>query len=148
MQLVWTLKHFNTLSVLELYKTIQLRLEVFSIEQKCAYQDLDNKDLDAYFLMGWDGDTLVASTRLLKPGLGYTQMSIGRVVCHKNYRKLGIGKELMQRSIVEMRQLFGNGNIKIGAQCYLKRFYNELGFESTNHFYLEDNIEHEYMILS
>ena len=148
MQLVWTLKHFNTLSVLELYKTIQLRLEVFSIEQKCAYQDLDNKDLDAYFLMGWDGDTLVASTRLLKPGLGYTQMSIGRVVCHKSYRKLGLGKELMQRSIVEMRQLFGNGNIKIGAQCYLKRFYNELGFESTNHFYLEDNIEHEYMILS
>ena len=69
MAIEWSLKKFDDLTPLELYKIIQLRNEVFVVEQNCPYQDADNKDLSSYHFMGWDNDKLVAYTRLLPPGL-------------------------------------------------------------------------------
>jgi ElaA protein len=61
-------------------------------------------------------------------------------------RGTGIGKELMKRSINECYRLFGAQPIKIGAQYYLKQFYGSLGFEQVSEIYLEDGIEHIYMV--
>lgn len=129
----------------QLYAILQLRNAVFVVEQACVFQDADDKDQGSYHLMGFDGDTLVAYTRLLPPGLGYEQMSIGRVVTAPTARRFGAGKELMKRSIETLYALFGNGSIKIGAQLYLKRFYESFGFYQVGASYLEDGIAHIYM---
>src|SRR4051812_4906645 len=115
MQLHWVLKKFEELTPYELYAILQLRNAVFVVEQTCVFQDADDKDQASYHLMGFDSNTLVAYTRLLPPGLSYSQASIGRVVTAPVVRRNGAGKNLMERSIYEVYKLFGNGPIKIGA---------------------------------
>jgi ElaA protein len=142
----WTLKKFEELTVFELYAIIQLRNEVFVVEQNCPYQDADNKDLKAHHFMGWDGTTLVAYTRLIPPGISYTEASIGRVVSSPKYRGTGAGRRLMELSIENTLILFNCNTIKIGAQLYLKKFYESLGFTQSSEEYLEDNIPHIEML--
>jgi ElaA protein len=142
----WTLKQFEDLTPAELYKIMQLRNEVFVVEQNCVYQDADNKDLKAHHFMGWDGTVLVAYTRLLPPGVSYTEASIGRVVSNPGYRRTGAGRELMERSIANTLKLFNCTAIKIGAQLYLKKFYESLHFAQSSGQYLEDNIPHIEML--
>lgn len=143
----WVLKKFEDLTPHELYAIMQLRNEVFVVEQNCAYQDADNKDLHSFHLMGWKDNKLVAYTRLLPPGLSYPEPSIGRVVTSPSVRKEGYGRELMKTSIDNIYNLFGHQPVRIGAQLYLKNFYASLGFQQTRDVYLEDGIEHIEMIL-
>lgn len=145
-ELFWTLKKFEDLTPFELYSIMQLRNEVFVVEQNCVYQDADNKDIKGHHFMGWDGPTLVVYTRLLPQGVSYTEASIGRVVSNPKYRRTGAGRELMQRSIANTFILFNCNAIKIGAQLYLKKFYESLGFVKCSEEYLEDNIPHIEMI--
>jgi ElaA protein len=147
MPLHWYHKTFDKLTPQELYKIMQLRIEVFIIEQKCIFQDADNKDEGCLHLMGVENGVLKAYTRLAPPGYIYKETSIGRVVTSPKYRSKGLGKELMQHSIATCRQEFGNGTIKIGAQYYLLKFYSSLGFKVCSDIYLEDGIEHVYMKL-
>lgn len=139
-------KYFDLLGPHELYAIMQLRNEVFVLEQQCIYQDADNKDLNSHHLMIWDNKKLVAYSRLLPPGLAYTEMSIGRVISSPAYRKKGAGKLLLKEDIKACHHLFGAGPIKIGAQLYLKKFYESFGFVQVSDIYLEDNIEHISMI--
>lgn len=143
----WTCKKFDDLSSSELYNIIQLRNEVFVVEQNCVYQDADNKDQPSYHLMGMQEEKLVAYTRILAPGIAYQEASIGRVVTSPSIRRSGTGIALMQKSIKQVYQLFGETPIKIGAQLYLLSFYSSLGFKQTSAIYLEDNIEHVEMLL-
>ncbi len=143
----WVTKPFSALTVNELYAILRLRSEVFVVEQNCVFLDMDNNDQIAYHTMGWVGEDLVASTRLFDKDQSYKDyQSIGRVVGSPKYRGLGIGKALMQYSIAECERLFGKGSIKIGAQLYLKKFYEEQGFEKAGELYYEDAIEHIPMI--
>jgi ElaA protein len=125
------------------YKILQLRNEVFIVEQNCVYQDCDDKDLKAYHFMGWDDDKLVAYTRLLSPGISYPDAaSIGRVITSPSVRGKNVGKELMTNSIAEVYRLFGKIPIRISAQFYLKRFYESFSFVQYSDVYMEDGIEH------
>ncbi len=140
---------FYELSLDELYAIMVLRQEVFVLEQNCPFVDADGKDqLAWHFMVTDDTNKLVAYTRLFDKSVyydGYT--SIGRVVTSSLARGGGIGKFLMQKSIEKTKELFGNEPIKIGAQRYLTKFYQSLGFELTGHDYVEDGIDHTYMTL-
>jgi ElaA protein len=143
----WQCKFFTELTNFELYKILQLRNEVFIVEQNCVYQDLDNKDLNAYHFMGWDDQNLLAYTRLLPKGISYENAaSIGRVLTSPSARRKNLGKELMTNSIEEIYRLFGKIPIKISAQIYLKRFYESFSFVQYTDVYMEDSIEHIGMI--
>ncbi len=144
--MIWKLKHFEELTADELYIILQLRNEVFIVEQICPYQDLDNKDLRAFHLMGTDNNTLLAYSRLLSPGISYSESSIGRVVTSPSVRKTGMGKKLMEESINQIKNLFHTDTIRIGAQLYLKKFYETFGFIQEGDGYLEDNIPHIIML--
>jgi len=143
----WLIKKFDDLSVFELYAILQLRNEVFAVEQNCVYYDMDNKDQAAYHLMGWENEKLVAYTRILPAGTAYREPSIGRVVTSPIARKKGLGRELMKVSIDHTYRLFGKIPIRIGAQVYLDAFYSSLGFIRVGETYLEDGIEHVEMLL-
>jgi ElaA protein len=89
----------------------------------------------------------VAYTRIIPQGISYTEASIGRVVTSPKYRGTGAGRKLMQLSIDTTYTLFNCNSIKIGAQLYLKKFYQSLGFTQCSNEYLEDNIPHIEMLL-
>ncbi len=148
MTIHWYAKAFIDLSPAELYKILQLRSEVFVVEQNCVFLDADNKDEGCIHFMGFVNDALAAYTRLVPRGYIYSEMSIGRVVTSPKHRDKGLGRELMQRSVDLCKQFFGDGPIKIGAQCYLLKFYTALGFKVIGEKYLEDGIEHIHMILN
>jgi len=144
----WICKSFDQLSVNELYAIIKLRIEVFIVEQNCVFQDADDKDQKSHHFMGWIGDELAAYTRLVPKDISYDKPSIGRVVTSPKYRRSGIGKELMIKSIESAYNLWGKQPIQIGAQLYLQKFYESLGFIVSGPIYLEDGIEHVEMLLS
>ena len=148
MHITWTLKKFQELTPYDLYDILQLRNEVFVVEQNCVFQDADGKDQDSWHLMGMANRKLIAYTRLVPPGIIYDEPSIGRVVTSPLARGTGAGRELMEQSIKHSYELFGHLPIRIGAQLYLKKFYESLGFNQVSEVYLEDGIEHIYMIKS
>lgn len=143
----WQCKTFSELTAEEVYQILQLRSEIFVVEQNCIYQDCDNKDQEAFHLMGWESDHLLAYARLLRPGISYPDAaSIGRVCVAASSRRKNSGKLLMLKSIEHTYRLYGNIHIKISAQLYLKRFYESFSFVQLGPVYLEDGIEHIMMI--
>lgn len=140
--MIWNLKKFDDLTVHELYAILRLRNEVFIIEQNCVYQDIDDKDHPALHLMYFDEEKLIGYTRILPPGISYTDPSIGRVVTAPSVRNKGLGKELMQKSIEACINRYGTVNITLSAQLYLKKFYESFDFISIGEKYLEDGIDH------
>jgi len=140
------IKPFNELSILELYNLLQLRSEVFVVEQDCVYQDIDGKDQKALHVIGYKNDRIVAYTRLFKPGDYFKASSIGRVVVAKNQRQFKYGYDIMEASIKAIKTHFNVTEIKISAQCYLKNFYNNLEFFEIGEEYLEDGIPHITML--
>jgi ElaA protein len=131
-----------------LYAILKLRQEVFIVEQNCPYLDCDGKDVESYHLLCYDTEqNLVAHSRLLPEGISYKGfVSIGRVVSAESVRGKGFGKLLMQESLHQIKLLFGEVPIKIGAQSYLLKFYSSFGFVSTGEEYLEDGIPHTNMV--
>lgn len=142
MIIVWQIKTFEQLSNFELYDILKLRSEIFVVEQNCVYLDLDNKDKVALHLFGEFNGKIVAYCRLFKPNITFENASIGRVVVDANYRDRRWGQELMQQAIAKIKTHFDETKITIGAQLYLKKFYENQGFVQTSEMYLEDEIPH------
>ena len=139
-------KIFNELNTQELYEVLQLRSEVFVVEQDCVYQDLDGKDQKALHVIGFKNNKVVAYTRVFKPGDYFEYASIGRVVVDEKERAYKYGYDIMNASIDAIKTYYNETKIKISAQTYLKRFYNNLEFFEVGEEYLEDGIPHIGMI--
>jgi ElaA protein len=143
----WACKKFQELSVDELYAILRLRSEVFVVEQNCVFLDMDNKDRHCHHLMGWRDGLLAGYSRLVPSGISYVESSIGRIVTSPAARRLGVGRELLSKSIDTLYTLYGKQPVRIGAQCYLKTFYESFGFVQNGEIYLEDGIKHIEMLL-
>jgi ElaA protein len=147
MNLYWITKPFDALTLAELYALLQLRSEVFVVEQTCAFQDIDGHDQAAYHLLGYTAaGELAAYARLFEAGRSYAQASIGRVVTAPRHRGAGLGRALLHQAIGQCEALFGAQPIKIGAQQYLLDFYQSFGFVVEGEGYLEDGIPHVHMV--
>jgi len=142
MELKWKIRRFEALSASELYQLLQLRSEVFIVEQNCVYQDIDGKDQKALHLIGEDDGKIVAYARLFKPKDYFNEASIGRVVVKPTYRDRKLGHILMREAIYFVKHQFGETKITISAQLYLKKFYETHQFVQTSETYLEDDIPH------
>lgn len=144
--LTWICKPFDELTPRELYAAMQLRIEVFVLEQNAPFQDADNKDQPSHHLLGFDGDTLLLYARIVPAGVSYPEhVSIGRIITAPEVRGKGLGKVLVQKSIDECYRIFGEQTIKIGAQARLEKFYTDFGFVTTSDVYIEDGIDHVEM---
>ena len=142
MEIQWKIKSFEDLTTHQLYDILKLRSEIFVVEQNCVYLDIDGKDKLALHLFGEFEGKIVAYSRLFKAGISFDNASIGRVVVDANYRNKKWGHDLMREAISGIKLHFGESQITIGAQLYLKKFYESHGFIQTSEMYLEDDIPH------
>lgn len=140
-------KTFGELQVEELYKLLQLRSDIFVVEQDCIFLDPDDRDQEALHVLGWEGTELVGYARIFGPGDYFEQASIGRVAVKKTFRGRGLGIQVMQASINAVKERFGREEITLSAQKYLETFYRDLGFKREGEDYLEDGIPHVRMVL-
>ena len=137
-------KKFDELTLDELYEILQVRSEVFVVEQNCVYQDVDNVDKEAYHVYLKEEGKIVAYLRVVDKDKRLDEVSLGRVMSLK--RRCGLGSKLMREGIRVAKEKFHAKKIKIGAQLYAKPFYEQVGFRQISDGYLEDGIVHIYMI--
>lgn len=147
-ELQWQCAYFQQLDNNTLYEIIKLRVDIFVVEQKCPYPELDEKDRhnETLHLSGYDNEKLIAYARLLPPGLSYPETSIGRFAVDSSSRQQGIGSMLITKCLDETNKAWPEHNIKISAQEYLQEFYEKFGFIKTSDRYLEDDIPHIAML--
>ena len=143
--------HFKTISFSdfttnELYAILQLRSEVFVVEQDCVYQDIDYKDQKSYHLLGFSNNELVCYARIFNEGDYFDTPSIGRVIVKETFRDKALGHVLMKEAVAFSTSTFQNKTITISAQQHLEKFYNQHGFIAIGTSYLEDGIPHIKMI--
>ena len=141
-----TIKSFDELTTIELHNLLQLRSEVFVVEQDCVYQDIDGKDFKALHIIGQKDGKVVAYTRCFAPGIYFEQAAIGRVVVPKDQRAFGYGHVIMKASLKAIKEHYKTENIKLSAQEHLKKFYESHGFSQIGEGYLEDGIPHIAMV--
>ncbi|MEM8926588.1 MAG: GNAT family N-acetyltransferase [Bacteroidota bacterium] len=140
------IKCFEELDTADLYGLLQLRSEVFVVEQNCVYQDMDGKDQQAIHILGKNQGKIVAYLRVFKSGDYFETTSIGRVVVAKPSRKKGHAKEIMNAAIACIEGDLKEKTITLSAQTYLVHFYVDLGFKKKGKEYLEDGIPHVKMV--
>jgi ElaA protein len=145
--IVWKIVAFDDMRARELHDCLALRAAVFVVEQNCPYQDPEEKDLKSLHVLGYLDDALVATARIVAPGVSYPEVSIGRVATAASHRGTGAGKALMQVCLDAIAAKYGNVPVRISAQSYLQRFYESFGFQRTpKPEYLEDDIPHVEML--
>ena len=145
MKISWKFKPFNDLTAHELHDFLQIRQQVFIVEQNCPYSDIDKTDKLSFHLMALANQQTVGYARIIPPGVLYDEVSIGRIVTHQQLRRTGLGKLVVEKALDECRSLFPNSPIKIMAQSYLCKFYESFGFTVISEEFMEDNIPHIYM---
>ena len=136
------------LSGTEVHAVIAARESVFVVEQNCPYQEADSHDINAWHLIAYKNSQIAGYLRVVDPGHKYPEPSIGRVLTTKEFRGTGLGKHLTEVGIARTQEQFPGLGLRISAQLYLKKFYEEFGFRSVSEEYMEDNIPHIEMILN
>jgi ElaA protein len=141
-----SVKTFEELTLRELHDILQLRSQVFVVEQDCVYQDIDGKDEKALHVFGTKNGKIVAYTRCFPPGVYFKFAAIGRVVVPADQRTYGYGHAIMAASIKAVESRYNSKEIKLSAQTHLRKFYEAHGFKKTGEGYLEDGIPHIAML--
>ena len=133
-------KHFTELTAEELYEIYRLRVSVFVVEQRCAYQEIDDFDKAAYHLWLADAGGIQAYARVLPPRTVFDKASIGRVISVK--RRCGLGSQIVHAAIAVAKEKFSADLITIEAQTYARALYEKAGFRQVSDEFLEDGIPH------
>ena len=138
-------KKFDELTVNELYDILKLRVNVFVVEQECAYPEIDDKDQNAYHVWLRDEEGIAAYLRVLDKGVSFEDAAVGRVISAR--RRKGYGTIVLKEGIRIAKEKFGADKITIEAQVYARKFYENVGFKQVSEEFLEDGIPHILMTL-
>lgn len=146
---MFIIKHFKDLSVNEFYEIAKARYEVFACEQNITMEnDFDDVDKNSYHIFSFDNEVISSYARIIPKGFSsYEDVSIGRVLVNKNFRRKGLAKELMTKAIEFIKNDLKEDHITLSAQYYIKDLYSSLGFKEVSNIYDECNIPHIKMKL-
>lgn len=138
-------KRFNELTVEELYAILKLRVDVFVVEQRCPYGELDGCDREALHVWLSDERGIAAYLRVLDKGVKSGYVTIGRVIAAR--RRMGLGTAVLRAGIAAAREIFGAEAVYVEAQTYARGLYEKLGFRQISEEFTEDGIPHIKMLL-
>lgn len=142
----WKIQTYDELTKEELYKIIQLRVNVFIVEQQTCYEDLDHHDQNSIHISYVKDEKIFAYTRLLPPGEKFETASLGRVITSQEVRGTGLGKEMIQLALDTIEKTWPGSEVFIQAQEYLKNFYESFGFKPVSKPYIYDSLPHLDML--
>ena len=143
----WSCLSLPEMESRQLFELFKIRQEIFVIEQSCIYPDIDKYDLSCWHLLGYGADSVLrAYCRLLKAGLAYEEPTIGRVLVVKEYRGLGLARDLMSEAHRRCESILNTKTIRLSAQVYLQKFYESIGYKTVSLPYDEDGIMHIEML--
>jgi len=145
----WTFRTSQELTVEQLFDFLLLRVDVFVVEQQCAYRELEDWDRhpETVHLSGRnEGGQLIAYARILSPGVRFPEINLGRFVVRTDSRKQGIGHQLLRAALQEIARCWPQTPIRISAQDYLQAFYAQYAFIRVSDVYPEDGIPHVDML--
>lgn len=146
MNLTWFSFSWEDIPKDDLLDCLELRINIFVVEQECPYPEIDGKDKKSWHFYAKDGDAIACYIRIIPPGVIYDEISIGRVLVAESHRGKDLGHLLMKKGAELIVEKWGAQPVKIGAQLYLKKFYGSLGYQQTSEMYLEDDIPHIEML--
>jgi len=142
MEIHWSIKRFDELTVQELHDLLRLRVDIFVVEQNCPYPEIDGLDVTALHVFAQNTDSsMIAYARVLPPAPADVP-HIGRVVVHADHRNKGIAGVLMERALDVVLQRYGSRRSALAAQAHLEHFYARFGFVRQGPDYLLDGIPH------
>lgn len=151
----WRWKLFDDLTNVEVYAMLAARSNVFVVEQKCVYADIDGLDAGAWHLQAYgssaDGQPALAGyLRVLLPSQSSassdeTDIRIGRVLTTQAFRGKGLGQQMIERALAHIARQWPHQPVRLHAQAHLQRFYGAFGFEPISDIHLEDDIPHVWM---
>ena len=133
-------RSFDELSTRELYEILKSRDEIFSVGQKILYVDEDNVDYACLHLFFWSHERVVAYLRAYRDPKYINVVKFGRVLSLEHGK--GIGRELMEQSMVYAKEVMGCNKITLDAQVQAEGFYKKLGFSTVSSCYMEAGIPH------
>jgi len=164
----WRFHRFDSLDTHALFDLMKLRVDVFVVEQACAYPELDAHDKapNTLHLLGYENEALIAYARAMPPvtqqcclteqpdetgvsgvsgvsgGDDRPSVQIGRVVVAKEHRGRGLAQSLMQQLIEYVQSNYPQHDQVLAAQTSVQTLYSALGFQPFSDIYLEDGIAH------
>ncbi len=130
---------FDQLDTVTLYALLRLRVDVFVVEQECAYPELDGRDTEPgtrhLWLAGDAGEPLAYLRVLTEPDGG---ARIGRVCVSPRARRAGHAGTLLAAAL----ELTAGRDAVLEAQTYATGVYERAGFVVDGPEYVEDGIPH------
>jgi ElaA protein len=137
--------HVSTLQDMRpetLYAVLRLRVDVFVVEQRCPYRELDGRDLEPGAVLLWAerSGAVLATMRLLREAAG--TIRIGRVATDESARSAGLAGRLIGRALDLAREQ----DVVLDAQAHLEKWYSTFGFLRCGDEFTEDGIRHVPMI--
>lgn len=136
-------KFFTELTTVELYELLKVRVKIFVVEQKCAYQEIDDIDYRSLHMFYRVGDSITAYLRIFEREKGVIQ--IGRVLTTEHGK--GFGRKILKEAVSLIKKQIKPEKIYLEAQCYAIGFYEKEDFKVCSEKFLEDGIPHVKMIL-
>ena len=134
---------FSDLDVATLYAVLRLRVQVFVVEQRCPYLELDGRDTEpsALHVIARAGNQVVGYLRLLTEPDGTRR--VGRVCVASAHR----GEGVSERLLVEALSRCPGNDVVLDSQSYLQQWYARHGFVAAGPEFVEDGIPHVPMRL-
>ena len=140
--ITWLELSFIEFSLEQLHDLLKLRVDVFVVEQACAYAEIDGRDPVAWHIMGYDpAGALIAYARILPPGSDGLP-HLGRFVVSPRHRGTGLGRMLVERGLAFLQKQFGSTRSALAAQSHLEKFYAAHGYARIGDEYVWDGIPH------
>ncbi len=142
------IRRFDELTAGELYDILQLRQQVFIIDQQCIYDDMDGCDKEALHVYLEDTEGIAAYLRIMDRNVKSEYVTIGRVVTAKRARRQGLASRLLDAAVQAAVDRFRADKVYIEAQTYARTLYEKQGFVQISEEFLEDGIPHIKMLLT
>ena len=140
-------ENISTMDPRILYKILQIRTDVFVVEQNCPYPELDGRDLEPDSEQLWVtvDDEVAGTIRILRDA---DALRIGRVVVAAKHRGTGVARELFSYALERCAQIDPDLKMVLDAQAPLQRWYGSFGFTAVSEVFYEDGIPHVTMELT
>lgn len=144
----WSVKALDALTAHEVHDIMRLRVDVFVVEQRCVYPEIDGQDPTALHIQAHAPNGALAAYARILPPHDAEPPHIGRVIVHPAFRGRHLGRHLMHHALAAVVERYGPHNCALAAQAYLVPFYASFGFEPVSAEYMWDGIPHVDMRLT